>query len=211
MRSRSGNGRITSTRRWTVGLALVGMAALVAGASPAMAAKGGGKGAPEAPTVTVTMTGGIATDQDCGGPLTMTIDGSMLVVEWEDTGVEMPFLGLDGCHGPRLAGSDPGYPGNIGLAQERDGTVRLGSRFDYDWDFVTVGHRDRQQALDLKSIDGFLTPIGDFVWAPGGGGTLKGSLVYKTFHKVYPDMQGEWTEVGTFPVTFTVTIAPATG
>jgi hypothetical protein len=193
-------------------LAFVGMVALIAGTTPATAAKGGKPGPPEPPppepdTVTVTLVyegAGIATTADCGGPLTMELNGESLFMGWEDTAVEMNFGPLTGCHGPLIAGSADDFPGNFALTQQRDGTVYLSSRFDYEWQFETVKKRQVQALLDFYSIHGYLTPSDGFVWAPGGGGTLSGSLLLKNFHKVYKD--GEWSEIGTFDVTITVTI-----
>lgn len=188
---------------------LVWVVALLTAATvvtPALAKPpGGGKPRPPAPaTVTVTMAGDIATTDACGGPLTMNLDGTSLTMEWSDFAVEMKFGPLAGCHGPFVDGSDPdGYPGNLSLTLQRDGTVKLMSLFDYFWEFETIGKRVVQKTLDLWSINGNLT--GDFDWSPGGGGELTGDVLLKHFHKDYKD--GEWTEEGTFPVTLSVEIA----
>lgn len=203
MRSRTVNGRVTNTRRRAAVLALVGIVAMVVGTSPAIAAKGGRPGGPEPATVTVTMEGNIATTDACGGPLRMNLDGTSLTMEWSDTAVEMKLDQLTGCHGPFVYGSDSdGYPGNLSLTLQRDGTVKLMSLFDYFWEFETIGKRVVQKTLDLWSINGNLT--GDFDWSPGGGGELSGDVLLKHFHKDYKD--GEWTEEGTFPVTLSVEI-----
>ena len=75
-----------SKRRWTTVLVFVSMVALIAGTTPATAAKGGKPGPPEPPppepdTVAVTLAyegAGIATTADCGGSLTMDLDGESL-------------------------------------------------------------------------------------------------------------------------------------
>lgn len=197
-----------SKRRWTSFLVFVGMIPLIAVASPAMAANGGKPGPPASDTVVVTMNydgKGISTTADCGRPLTMNLDGEFLFMGWEDTAVEMNFGPLSGCHGPLIAGSADNFSGNFALVQQRDGTVKLSSRFDYEWHYETVRNRQVQALLDFYSINGYLTPSDDFVWSPGGGGTLSGPLLLKRFHKVYKD--GEWTEIGTFDVTITVKIS----
>lgn len=195
-----------SKRKWTRVLALASAVALAAGTSPALAR--GNKPPPKSPeTVTVTMTyevSGFATAVECGGSVTMTLNGAMLLMDWEDTAVEMSFGPMSGCHGPLVAESDEGYSGNFGLAQQRDGTVRLGSRFDYYWEFEALGKRTVQKTLDFYEVTGDLTPSSDFDWSPGGGGTLTGSILLRQFHKVYK--AGEWTDIGSFDVTFTVTI-----
>lgn len=178
-------------------------------AAPAAAKKGGNGKPPPQPsgTVTVTMTydvSGFATAAECGGPVAMTLDRERLVVGWGEAAVEMSFGPMSGCHGPPIAGSGEGYSGNFGLAQQKDGTVRLGSRFDYDWEYETVRKRTVQKTVDFYEVTGDLIPSSDFDWSPGGGGTLTGSLDLRHFDKVYRD--GEWTEIGSFDVTFTVTI-----
>jgi hypothetical protein len=200
-------GGTMSKRRWTRVLVFVGVVVMIAGTAPATAAPGGKPGPPASETVTVTLSydgHGIATTEECGGALTMDLDGESLFMSWDDTSVEMNFGPLSGCHGPLFAGSDDYFSGNFTLAQQRDGTVNLSSRFDYEWQYETIKNRQVQGLLDFYSINGYLTPSDDFAWSPGGGGTLSGSLLLKHFHKVYKD--GEWTEIGTFDVTITVTI-----
>lgn len=194
-------------------LVLLGTVAMVAGASPVIA-KGGRPGPPDPETVTVTMVYtdyGIATTKDCGGPLTMNLDGTSLTMDWGDAAVEMNFGPLTGCHGPLIdvvpASADV-FSGNLALTQQRDGTVKLASLFDYYWEFESIGKRDVQKTLDFYSINGSLIPNGDFVWSPGGGGTLAGELLLKHFHKDYKD--GAWTPMGQFPVTISVEIGSPT-
>lgn len=190
-------------RRWATAI-LVSAVVLALGAGPALAR--GKKPPPQEPaTVLVTMThqgSGFATTDECGGPIAMTLDGSTLMASWEDTGLEMSFL--DGCHGPLVNDWDDVYSGNFALQQQRDGTVRIGSRFDYEWEFEQVRKRMIQTSLTLYEVTGDLTPSSGFDWSPGGGGTLTGQVVLKQFHKIYKD--GEWTEIGTFDVAFTVDI-----
>jgi len=194
-------------RRWMRVLVVVGVIALTAGASPALA-KGKKPTPPQPETVTVTMEyegSGLATTEECGGPITMTLNRTLLVMNWQSTALEMSFGPLSGCHGPFIAGLDDGYSGNFGLAQQRDGTVRLGSRFDYYYEYETVKKREVQTVGDFYEVTGNLTPISGFDWSPGGGGTLVGSLDLRNFHRVYKD--AEWTEIGSFDVTITVTIS----
>lgn len=201
-----------SKGRWKSVLVVVGVVVMIAGTAPATAAPGGQPGPPQPPppepdTVTVTLSyedAGIATTAECGGTLTMELDGESLFMEWDDTAVEMNFGPLSACHGPLIAGLPGSSPGNFALAQQRDGTVKLSSRFDYEWQYETVKNRQVQALLDFYSINGHLIPSDDFVWLPGGGGTLSGPLLLKHFHKVYRD--GEWTEIGTFDVTIIVAI-----
>lgn len=193
-------------RRWRNVLVVIGVVVMTAGTAPATAAPGGKPGPPAPDTVKVTLSyegAGIVTTEDCGGPLTMNLDGESLFMEWEGTAVEMNLGPLSGCHGPLIAGPDS-FPGNFALAQQRDGTVNLSSRFDYEWQYETVKKRQVQALLDFYSVNGYLTPSDDFIWSPGGGGTLSGPLLLKHFRKVYRD--GEWTEIGTFDATITVTI-----
>jgi hypothetical protein len=135
----------------------------------------------------------------------MTLNGTQLITYWDDTALEMSFGPLSGCHGPLIEGSDGDYSGNFGLAQQRDGTVRLGSRFDYYYEYETIRNRKVQTVGDFYEVTGNLTPIGGFDWSPGGGGTLVGSLDLRNYHREYKD--AEWTEIGSFPVAITVTIS----
>jgi hypothetical protein len=192
-------------RRWMRVLVAIGAIAAIAGASPALAKK---PTPPQQETVTVTMAyqgSGLATIDECGGSITMTLNGESLIMVWENTALEMSFGSMGGCHGPLVAGLEDSYSGNFGLIQQRDGTVRLGSRFDYYYEYETVRKREIQKVVDFCEVTGTLTPSSGFDWSPGGGGTLAGSLDLRSFHKV--DKDGEWTEIGSFDVTITVTIS----
>ena len=192
-------------------LTLVTALALIFTATPATAAKGGkpGKPTPTPETVMVTMAyegAGLATT--CAGPLPMVrTDPEFLRADWGPglPDVEMNLPGFfSGCHGGIVDESDEGFAGMFILDGQPDGTVRLFSRFDYEWQYETTlkGKKERQiqSLLDLSEIDGTLS--GDFDWSTGG--TLTGTLLVRNFHKVYGD--GVWTDLGTVDVTITVTI-----
>lgn len=204
-----------SKRRWMKVLSVVSAAALAAGTAPALARSDKAPPKPSG-TVTVAMTyevSGFAATVECDDPVTMTLDGESLYMYWEVNALEMNFGPLSGCHGPLIDGSDDGpTSGSFGLSQEADGTVRLGTRFDYYWEYecvtVTKGKKEReectQKVLDFYEIIDYLTPVGEFDWSPGGGGTLTGTVDLRNYHKDYDD--GTWTVEGPFVVTFTVEI-----
>jgi hypothetical protein len=157
-------------------------------------------------TMMVTMTyegAGIATT--CGGELPMVRrEPEFLRVDWgpgaPDVEMNLPDY-FTGCHGGLVEGSADGFAGMFILDGQNDGTVRLFSRFDYEWQYEPHPKNPRrtvQSLLDLYEIDGILS--GDFDWSTGG--TLTGTLSVKNFHKAHGD--GEWTDLGTTPVTITL-------
>ncbi|MBW2471936.1 MAG: hypothetical protein JRE18_07655 [Deltaproteobacteria bacterium] len=222
------------TRRLSRVLVIGGcLSLLVTMAVPVM-----GKGRPEKPSssipVTVTMSYegyGLATT--CDGPLPMTQDSSgFMRADW--VGIETGFDALlpipweryhpahvggfpfDGCHGGRVDGSDPGESGFEGyfiLDPDGSGGVHLTSRFDYYWQYreEKKGNKVRQvqEVLELLEINGDLIVDGGvFDWtAYGVPQTVEGDIELRRFEKTLEF--GGWTDLGTTPVTITITIDEA--
>lgn len=119
---------------------------------------------------------------------------------------------FEGCHGPAVPSSAPGFEGYFILDRGSDGSVQTTSRFDYYWEYETVqqGRRQRtvQTVLEFFEINGDLTRRdgADFDWKlEDVPQTVHGDVELLRFEKT-PDTGGVWTSYGSGEVTVTITI-----
>jgi hypothetical protein len=206
-------------------LVFVSCLALVAGLAATAVAK------PTSKHVVVTMTygeAGIATTCNDGGALEMTGFGrrTLRADFGPETALEMALpipwsrnhpdssegVRLEGCHGPAVPFSGPGFEGYFIIDQGPEGSVHMTSRFDYYWEYETVQQGKRQKTvqtvLEFFEINGDLVRKDglDFDWnLEDVPQTVRGDVELLRFEKT-SDEGSLWTSYGNGEVGMTITI-----